>query len=166
MLSTKQDDEQALQNIIKTFRGKKGITISLLSKIQESYGYLPQEVLSRVAKELDIPEASLYGVATFYAMFRFKPLGKYTIKLCRGTACHVQGSLLIAQEVMRHLGISEGETTDDGLFTLELVACLGCCSLAPVMMVGEDVYGRLTPDRAVKVLDSYRTNKRGEGNNG
>ena len=156
MLTVEQGNEQVLQNIIESFRGKKGITISLLSKIQDTFGYLPQEVVSKVAKELDIPEASLYGVATFYAMFRFNPPGKYTIKLCRGTACHVQGSLLIAQEVVRHLGISEGDTTDDGLFTLQPVACLGCCGLAPVMMVEDKAYGRLTPDKAIQVLENYR----------
>ena len=156
MLTVEQGNEQVLQNIIESFRGEKGITISLLSKIQDTFGYLPQEVVSKVAKELDIPEASLYGVATFYAMFRFNPPGKYTIKLCRGTACHVQGSLLIAQEVVRHLGISEGDTTDDGLFTLQPVACLGCCGLAPVMMVEDKVYGRLTPDKAIQVLENYR----------
>lgn len=156
MLTVEQDNEQVLQNIIESFRGKKGITISLLSKIQDTFGYLPQEAMSKVARELDISEASLYGVATFYAMFRFNPPGKYTIKLCRGTACHVQGSLLIAQEVVRHLGISEGDTTDDGLFTLQPVACLGCCGLAPVMMVEDKVYGRLTPDKAIQVLENYR----------
>ena len=141
---------------MKASEEKKGITISLLSKIQDTFGYLPQEAMSKVARELDISEASLYGVATFYAMFRFNPPGKYTIKLCRGTACHVQGSLLIAQEVVRHLGISEGDTTDDGLFTLQPVACLGCCGLAPVMMVEDKVYGRLTPDKAIQVLENYR----------
>ncbi|HOB10524.1 MAG: NADH-quinone oxidoreductase subunit NuoE [Acetomicrobium sp.] len=156
MLTVEQGNEQVLQNIIESFRGKKGITISLLSKIQDTFGYLPQEAMSKVARELDISEASLYGVATFYAMFRFNPPGKYTIKLCRGTACHVQGSLLIAQEVVRHLGISEGDTTDDGLFTLQPVACLGCCGLAPVMMVEDKVYGRLTPDKAIQVLENYR----------
>ncbi|NLI43710.1 MAG: NADH-quinone oxidoreductase subunit NuoE [Synergistaceae bacterium] len=156
MLTVEQGNEQVLQNIIESFRGKKGITISLLSKIQDTFGYLPQKAMSKVARELDISEASLYGVATFYAMFRFNPPGKYTIKLCRGTACHVQGSLLIAQEVVRHLGISEGDTTDDGLFTLQPVACLGCCGLAPVMMVEDKVYGRLTPDKAIQVLENYR----------
>lgn len=156
MLTVEQGNEQVLQNIIESFRGKKGITISLLSKIQDTFGYLPQEAMSKVARELDISEASLYGVATFYAMFRFNPPGKYTIKLCRGTACHVQGSLLIAQEVVRHLGISEGDTTDDGLFTLQPVACLGCCGLAPVMMVEDKVYGRLTPNKAIQVLENYR----------
>jgi len=156
VLTVEQGNEQVLQNIIESFRGKKGITISLLSKIQDTFGYLPQEAMSKVARELDISEASLYGVATFYAMFRFNPPGKYTIKLCRGTACHVQGSLLIAQEVVRHLGISEGDTTDDGLFTLQPVACLGCCGLAPVMMVEDKVYGRLTPDKAIQVLENYR----------
>jgi len=156
VLTVEQGNEQVLQNIIESFRGKKGITISLLSKIQDTFGYLPQKAMSKVARELDISEASLYGVATFYAMFRFNPPGKYTIKLCRGTACHVQGSLLIAQEVVRHLGISEGDTTDDGLFTLQPVACLGCCGLAPVMMVEDKVYGRLTPDKAIQVLENYR----------
>ena len=159
MLTVEQGNEQVLQNIIESFRGKKGIAISLLSKIQDTFGYLPQEAMSKVARELDISEASLYGVATFYAMFRFNPPGKYTIKLCRGTACHVQGSLLIAQEVVRHLGISEGDTTDDGLFTLQPVACLGCCGLAPVMMVEDKVYGRLTPDKAIQVLENYRKDK-------
>jgi len=89
-------------------------------------------------------------------MFRLKPLGTHVIRLCRGTACHVQGSLRIAEELQRRLKVAEGDTTEDGLFTLLFVACLGCCSLAPVMMVGEDVHGRLTPDKAVKVLDAYR----------
>jgi len=156
VLTVEQGNEQVLQNIIESFRGKKGITISLLSKIQDTFGYLPQEAMSKVARELDISEASLYGVATFYAMFRFNPPGKHTIKLCRGTACHVQGSLLIAQEIIRHLDISSGDTTNDGLFTLELVACLGCCGLAPAMMVEDKVYGRLTPDKAIQVLENYR----------
>ena len=140
MLTVEQGNEQVLQNIIESFRGKKGITISLLSKIQDTFGYLPQEAMSKVARELDISEASLYGVATFYAMFRFNPPGKYTIKLCRGTACHVQGSLLIAQEVVRHLGISEGDTTDDGLFTLQPVASVSYTHL--------DVYKRQGQHRA------------------
>jgi NADH-quinone oxidoreductase subunit E len=156
VLTVEQGNEQVLQNIIESFRGKKGIAISLLSKIQDTFGYLPQEVVSKVARELDIPEANLYGVATFYTKFRFTPPGKHTIKLCRGTACHVQGSLLIAQEIIRHLDISSGDTTNDGLFTLELVACLGCCGLAPAMMVEDKVYGRLTPDKAIQVLENYR----------
>ena len=136
------------------------MAIPLLADIQRHFGYLPEQAVEEAARALDIPAAELFGVATFYSMFRLKPLGKHVIRLCRGTACHVQGSLRIAEELQRRLKVAEGDTTEDGLFTLQFVACLGCCSLAPVMMVGEDVHGRLTPDKAVKVLDAYR-----DGNN-
>ena len=135
------------------------MAIPLLADIQQQFGYLPQEAVEEAARALDIPAAELFGVATFYSMFRLKPLGKHVIRLCRGTACHVQGSLRIAEELQRRLKVAEGDTTEDGLFTLQFVACLGCCSLAPVMMVGEDVHGRLTPDKAVNVLDAYREGK-------
>lgn len=142
--------------LVAQYHRRRGVAIPLLADIQRQFGYLPQDVVAEAARILDIPAAELFGVATFYSMFRLKPLGKYVIRLCRGTACHVQGSLRIAEELQRRLKVNEGDTTDDGLFTLQFVACLGCCSLAPVMMVGEDVHGRLTPDKAVKVLDAYR----------
>ncbi len=146
----------ALDSIINKFKGKKGITIPLLAEIQKTYGYLPEEALKEVSDKLQIPMAELFGVATFYAMFRLQPEGKYVIRLCRGTACHILGSEKIGERLEMHLGIKEGETTEDGLFTLQYVACLGCCSLAPVMMVGNDVHGRLTPDKAVEVIQQYR----------
>ena len=123
------------------------------------FGYLPEDAVEYVGKALDIPAAELFGVATFYAMFRLQPQGKYVVRLCRGTACHVQGSGRIGEQLQRALDVQEGNTTVDGMFTLQYVACLGCCSLAPVMMVGEDVHGRLTPEKAVAVLETYRSRR-------
>lgn len=152
-------DRRDLTPLIAKYHDRRGVAIPLLGDIQRQFGYLPQEAVEEAARALDIPAAELFGVATFYSMFRLKPLGVHVIRLCRGTACHVQGSLRIAEELQRRLKVAEGDTTEDGLFTLQFVACLGCCSLAPVMMVGEDVHGRLTPDKAVKVLDAYRGGK-------
>ncbi|WP_300524256.1 NADH-quinone oxidoreductase subunit NuoE [Aminiphilus sp.] len=146
-----------LDLIVERHRGKRGNTIPLLAEIQKELGYLPEEAIRYVSSKLDIPAAELFGVATFYAMFRLQPEGRYVVRLCRGTACHVQGSLLIGEQLQRYLHVKEGETTEDGLFTLQFVACLGCCSLAPVMMVGDEVHGRLTPEKAVDVLEAYRT---------
>lgn len=148
---------QRLDPIIDNYRGKKGITIPLLADVQREYGYVAQEAVEYVARKMDISASEMFGVATFYAMFRLQPEGKYVIRVCRGTACHVQGSAGVAEEIARHLGIKEGETTKDGLFTIQHVACLGCCSLAPVMMVGEDVHGLLTPPKSVEVIDQYRS---------
>jgi NADH:ubiquinone oxidoreductase subunit E len=145
-----------LDLIVERHRGKRGNTIPLLAEIQKELGYLPEEAIRYVSSKLDIPAAELFGVATFYAMFRLQPEGRYVVRLCRGTACHVQGSLLIGEQLQRYLHVKEGETTEDGLFTLQFVACLGCCSLAPVMMVGDEVHGRLTPEKAVDVLETYR----------
>ncbi|MDR1741487.1 MAG: NADH-quinone oxidoreductase subunit NuoE [Synergistaceae bacterium] len=145
-----------LDLIVEKYRGARGAAIPLLADVQREVGCVSREALEYVGRRLSIPPAELFGVATFYAMFRFKPQGKYLVRLCRGTACHVQGSAGLLQRVERELGISDGETTPDLLFTLQCVACLGCCSLAPVMMVNGDVHGRLTPDAAVKVLNGLR----------
>ncbi|HAZ27100.1 TPA: NADH-quinone oxidoreductase subunit NuoE [Candidatus Acetothermia bacterium] len=155
-LSPGEAGQASLASLVAKYRNGHGVAIPLLADIQRLFGYLPAEAVEEAGRQLDIPAAELFGVAMFYSMFRLKPLGKHVIRLCRGTACHVQGSLRIAEELQRRLKVSEGDTTADGLFTLQFVACLGCCSLAPVMMVGEDVHGRLTPDKAVKVLDAYR----------
>ena len=146
-----------LEPLVTRYRGKKGVAIPLLAGIQKTVGYIAEEAVDYVARELDLPAAELFGVATFYAMFRMRPEGKHVVRLCRGTACHVQGSARIGEQLQRHLGVSEGETTSDGVFSLQYVACLGCCSLAPVMMVDGEVHGRLTPEKAVDVLESYRT---------
>ena len=149
--------EAKLDPIVARYRGKKGVSIPLLADIQKTVGYIAEEAVEYVSGKLDLPAAELYGVATFYAMFRMQPEGKHVVRLCRGTACHVQGSARIGEQLQRHLGIAEGETTSDGVFSLQYVACLGCCSLAPVMMVDGEVHGRLTPEKAVDVLESYRT---------
>ncbi len=145
-----------LDPIIEKYRGKKGVTIPLLADVQKELGYVAEEAVGYLAEKADIPAAELFGVATFYAMFRMQPEGKYVVRVCRGTACHVQGSALIGDQIQRHFKIKDGETTSDGIFTLQYVACLGCCSLAPVIMVGDEVHGRLTPDKAVSILESYR----------
>jgi NADH-quinone oxidoreductase subunit E len=156
LVTGKPELEEALKPIVERFKGGKGITIPLLAAVQEKLGYLSPEALDFLSRELDIPAAEMFGVATFYAMFRLQPQGKHVIRLCRGTACHVQGSLRVGEMLQRHLNVKEGETTGDGLFTLQFVACLGCCSLAPVMMVDDEVHGRLTPEKAVEILESYR----------
>nr|WP_297063276.1 NADH-quinone oxidoreductase subunit NuoE [Thermococcus sp.] len=133
--------------------------IPLLQRTQERFGYLPREALEEIANYLRIPLSRVYGVATFYAQFRFEPLGKYIVKICHGTACHVNGAITIAQAITEELGIEEGQTTEDGLITLERVACLGCCSLAPVVMINDKVFGKLTPDKVRKLIKKLREEK-------
>ncbi len=129
--------------------------IRILQGIQAEYGYLPMEALRHVVSHTGISMRQIYGVATFYDQFRFTPVGKHMIRVCHGTACHVNNANAISSAVESALKITNGETTRDGLFTLESVACLGCCSLAPVMMIDDTVYGRLTPAEARKVLKRY-----------
>lgn len=150
------DLEARLAPIVEKYRGKQGVAIPLLADVQREVGYVAQEAVDYVGRELSIPSAELFGVATFYAMFRFQAQGRYVVRLCRGTACHVQGSGRVAEHLERSLAIKDGETTEDLLFTLQYVACLGCCSLAPVMLVNDDVHGRLTPEKAVEVLEKLR----------
>ena len=123
--------------------------------------YLSMEAINYISKETGFKPAKIYGVATFYAQFRLKPIGKYLIMLCQGTACHVNGSEIIEEAICEELGIQDGETTEDGIFTLKNVACLGCCSLAPVMMIqsadGEETYGNLTKDSAKQVLRDIKS---------
>lgn len=133
--------------------------IPLLQKTQETFGYLPKEALEEISRYLKVPLSRVYGVATFYAQFRFEPLGKYVIKICHGTACHVNGAVNISQAIREEVGIEEGQTTPDGLITLERVACLGCCSLAPVIMINEKVYGKLTPDKVRKIIRNLKEGK-------
>ncbi|UYO63938.1 NADH-quinone oxidoreductase subunit NuoE [Acetobacterium wieringae] len=129
-----------------------GSLITILQKAQELYGFLSVELMRHIAAETHTAIAKVYGVATFYTQFRFKPVGKYLIMLCQGTACHVNGSKMVEEAVMEYLHITEGETTPDGLFTLNNVACLGCCSLSPVMMINDDTYGQLTRDKVTHIL--------------
>lgn len=144
-----------LNDIINHWGCQVSNLIPILQEVQKEYRYLPEEVLTYVATALAVPPASVYGVATFYAQFSLEPKGKYIIKVCDGTACHVRGSNEVKCIVRKHLGLAEGEnTTGDLSFTVEQVACLGCCGLAPVMTVNDDeVHGQLTPELLKLVLD-------------
>lgn len=134
----------------------EGSLISILQKAQDIYGYLPADVTYHIANSIGVSPARVMGVATFYSQFRLEPVGKYLIMLCQGTACHVNGSAAIEQSICTELGIVDGGTTEDGLFTLKNVACLGCCSLSPVMMINGETYGSLTPDKTLSVLRELR----------
>ena len=141
-----------LESVLKEYASVPGSLITILQKAQDIYGYLPNEVLWRVAEATGIKPAKVLGVATFYTQFRFKPVGKYLIMVCKGTACHVNGSDNVYGAICEELGIEDGDTTDDLLFSLKVVACLGCCSLSPVMMINEDTYGSLTPQKARDII--------------
>ncbi len=147
-----KSDLSLLKETLDHYKGIPGSLIAILQKAQEIYGYLPVDVIYHIAEETGVAPAKVMGVATFYTQFRLKPVGKYLIMLCQGTACHVNGSELIAQAIKDEIGIVDGETTEDGLFTLKHVACLGCCSLSPVMMINEETYGSLTPDKTKTIL--------------
>lgn len=142
--------------LLDEWRGQRGSLIPLLQQTQELLGYLSQDAMQQIAAAAGQSPAEVYGVATFYAQFRFEPTGKHTIKICHGTACHVVGVELLDTTLQNELGIAPGQTTADGSFTLEQVACLGCCSLAPVMMVDDEVYGRLTGEKLKKALRKYK----------
>ncbi len=150
--SCKKSDLTLLKPVLDEYGDVQGSLITILQKTQEIYGYLPTNVLYAIAERTGSTPARVMGVATFYSQFRLKPVGKYLIMLCQGTACHVNGSQKIEEAIKQELGISDGETTEDGLFTLKNVACLGCCSLSPVMMINGETYGNLTPDKAKEIL--------------
>jgi len=145
-------DISLLEPTLAKYCGVEGSLITILQKAQELYGYLPFSLLGYIARRTGVQPAKVMGVVTFYTQFRTKPVGKHLILLCQGTACHVNGSSEIAEAIQEHLGVGEGEITPDGLFTYNNVACLGCCSLSPVMMIGDKTYGGLTKDSAVKIL--------------
>lgn len=136
--------------------GQEGVLIPLLQKAQTEDGYLRQERLMALHRETGIPLTHIYGVATFFAQFRFMPVGKHLLRVCHGTACHVSGAVELSEAIRDQIGAGSGETTKDNLFTVETVSCLGCCSLAPVVMVGERTYGSLTPAAVKKVIRKYR----------
>ena len=144
----------SIQVIIEEVGKGPGSLIPVLQRSQEAFGYLSPETLRGISKELNIPLSDLYGVVTFYSQFRLKPSGKYIIKVCHGTACHVGGSESISEALENELKVMPGDTTSDGKFTLEQVACLGCCSLAPCIMINNETYGRLTPDKARQIVRS------------
>jgi len=144
-----------LNPILDKYQDERGAIIPMLQEAQGVYGYLPRSVIERIAEAGGAAPSQVYGIATFYAQFRLQPVGQHVIRVCHGTACHVNGAERISETIENVLGIKEGATTPDGKFTLLTVVCLGCCSLAPVMMINEETYGRLTANRVKTILKSY-----------
>ncbi|MBQ6240436.1 MAG: NADH-quinone oxidoreductase subunit NuoE [Firmicutes bacterium] len=155
--SCNKSDLTLIDKVLKEYADTPGSLIAILQKAQAIYGYLPADVIYYIAEKTGVSPAKVMGVATFYTQFRLEPVGKYMLMLCQGTACHVNGSERIAAALQEELGIGDGETTADGLFSIKHVACLGCCSLSPVMMINEDTYGSLTPDKALSIIREIRT---------
>lgn len=149
-------EQQQLQEVFSKYKGQQGALIPVLQEAQDVYGYLPQEVLESIAGELKLPISQVYGVVTFYSQFNLSPRGRHIIRVCEGTACYVRGAADIIEELQTQLGISSGETTEDLRFTFESVACLGACSLAPVIMINDDTHGRLTKKNIAKILANYK----------
>lgn len=152
----KNVDLALMEDVLAEYADIKGSLITILQKTQEIYGYIPIDAVYHISERTGASPAKILGVATFYSQFRFQAVGKYMVMLCKGTACYVNGADRIAAAVMEELGIHDNQTTEDGLFSLSLVSCLGCCSLAPVMMINDKVYGSLTPDKARKILRQLR----------
>jgi len=146
---------QELQKVFDKYRTVQGALIPLLQEAQEIFGYLPGDVMKKISREVGVPFSKTFGVATFYSQFHLKPRGRNIIRLCQGTACHVRGAAKVFEAVSNDLGVDRNETTEDRRYTLETVACLGACGLAPVMMVNDDTHGRLTPDKAIAEIKKY-----------
>jgi len=144
------------KEVIQKYKDVKGGLIPVLHQIQNIYGYLPEDVLKVVSQELNVPMSEIYGVASFYSYFSLEPKGEHIIRVCLGTACYVKGAQGLIDRLSKELGIEVGKTTADGKFTLEATRCLGACGLAPVMVIDEKVYGRLTPDDIPNILKEYK----------
>ncbi len=154
-VKVKEKDLNAIKEICKSFDNKPGELINVLHKTQEHFGYLPAEVQEVVAQELNVSVAKVYGVVTFYSFFTMIPKGKYPISICTGTACYVRGADNVLQEFKRQLDIEVGETTEDGKFSLSCLRCVGACGLAPVVLVGEKTYGRVSAEGVKEILEEY-----------
>ena len=148
-------DNTNLEKILEMHSGQKGALIPILQEIQAAYGYLPEEALKMVSRRVKVPLSRIYGVITFYAQFYLTPRGKHLIKACQGTACHVRGASQVLDNLSRELKVNPGGTTEDLKFSLETVACVGTCFLAPVIMINEDYYGKLTPKKAMDAVKKY-----------
>ncbi len=152
-----EQDFSKLDAIVSSFKGKKGVLIPMLQQVQNELGYLSRDAMRYVAKATGVPAAEIYGVATFYSMFRLKQQGKHIIRVCKGTACHVSDADGIKNALVEALKLPKDEnTTEDMMFTLMEVACLGCCSLAPVIMVDDMTFGKLVPEAIPAILDKFR----------
>jgi len=157
--------EKEMAAILSGFKGKENELIPILQRAQTEFGYLPKEAMSEISKFTGMPESRVYSVATFYTQFRFTPIGKNHVMLCRGTACHVRGAERIQEEVEKQLNIKEGETTPNMMFSLETVACIGACGVAPNMVINKDTYSRLTQRKISDVFNDIRQSCM-ENNNG
>ncbi|HDP95218.1 MAG TPA: NADH-quinone oxidoreductase subunit NuoE [Candidatus Aminicenantes bacterium] len=154
-----QLDEQQCEEfrcILQEKAHRPGVLIALLQEAQDLFGYIPETIIAEIAAATGVPSANIYGVITFYSQFRLQPMGRNVIRICEGTACHVNGAKGILQAIEDELSISVGETTGDGEFTLLSVACLGCCSLSPVIMINSETFGRLTPQKVRDILKKQR----------
>ena len=149
---TKQDMAAAVNKVLESFNGEKAELIPILQQVQQKLGYLPQDAMKTIARFVRLPESTVFGVATFYAQFKFVPMGRNIIKVCRGTGCYVKGAPRILEEMEKVLGIKDGGTTKDMEYSLETVACFGSCALAPVVVVNDRVYGRMTPEKARELI--------------
>ena len=149
--------EDRIGEVLACYKPRREYLIPILQDVQEIEGYLPQASIHRIADHLGLPESKIYGVATFYNQFKLNPPGRYQIQVCRGTACHVKGSSEMLDAMIRELGIEPGETTGDGLFSLETVACIGACSIAPVITINGEFHGRLDKKRVVALLEEIRS---------
>lgn len=147
--------EEKLDQVIAQYRYEQGALIPVLQGAQEIYGYLPSQVLKHVSKALRIPLAKVYGVVTFYAQFRLMPMGRNVISVCLGTACHVRGGAKVLETIEKELSVKDGETTEDGRYTLEIVNCMGACGLAPVIAINGEVHGKLIADQVPGILAKY-----------
>lgn len=155
-MSVQELDFSRVDEIIEQTPNKKGALIPVLQKVQKVYGYVPEESIERIADGLHVYPADVYGVLTFYSQFKLKPRGEYIVRVCAGTACHVKGSARIAEDLVTKLHVAVGDTTEDRKFTLETVACVGACALAPVVIVNEDVHAKMTSDEARKMITSLQ----------
>ncbi len=149
------EQEQQLKEVIAELKDTKGSLMPIMQQAQDIYGYLPIEVQTMISDETGVPLEKIYGVSTFYSMFNLQPKGKYEISVCLGTACYVKGSSSVLDKIEELLGISTGECTEDGKFSLDSCRCVGACGLAPVMMINGEVYGRLKPDDVAGILAKY-----------
>lgn len=148
---------RTVEEIVAAHPGaRRDSLIPLLQEVQDAHGYVSREAVARLGEHLELPASKIYGVATFYNQFRFQPLGRYHVQVCRGTACHVKGSQGVFDAMKRYLQIEAGQTSRDGVFSLEVVACLGACGLAPLICVNGEFHGGVTADSVVKILRKYR----------
>jgi NADH:ubiquinone oxidoreductase subunit E len=158
--------QTTVDDILREFGPERRALVNVLHRVQETYGYLPQDAIRRIAARFRISESEIYGVLTFYSAFSLTPKGRNVVKVCLGTACHVRGGAQIADEIGRQLSLSPGRTSSDGLFTLETVNCLGCCAIGPVVLINDEYYGHVTIQQVPKILDKFRAAGEGETGDG